>query len=167
MILIGLGGNLESPRFGPPAATQNEALAVLAASGVRIAARSRRYRTAPVPVSEQPWYVNQVARLETDLAPHALLDLLLETERGFGRVRGIRNAARVLDLDLLDYDGMRISSPVLTLPHPRLSERAFVLLPLRDVAPDWRYPVTGATIDALIDALPPGQAIAVDDAVPA
>lgn len=167
MILIGLGGNLESPRFGPPAATQSQALTTLESRRVTVVARSRRYRTAPVPVSDQPWYVNQVARVETDLEPQALLDLLLETERGFGRVRGARNAARILDLDLLDYNSLRISTPSLTLPHPRLSERAFVLLPLRDVAPDWRHPVNGMSVDALISALPADQCIEVDDAVPA
>ncbi|MEK9660249.1 MAG: 2-amino-4-hydroxy-6-hydroxymethyldihydropteridine diphosphokinase [Alphaproteobacteria bacterium] len=163
MILIGLGGNLDSPRFGSPAATQEEALTRLAAGGISVAGRSRRYRTAPVPASDQPWYVNQVVCVESDLTPHALLDLLLETERAIGRLRGVRNAARIVDLDLLDYHGWRISTPTLILPHPRLAERGFVLHPLRDVAPDWYHPVTGTHVDALVDALPSDQTVECDD----
>lgn len=166
MVLIGLGGNLDSPRFGSPAATQDEALARLSQHGVAVVAQSRRYRTAPVPASDQPWYVNQVARLRTDLSPDALLELLLETEREIGRVRSVRNAARILDLDLLDYRGWRISTPNLILPHPRLAERGFVLHPLRDVAPDWCHPVSGAGVASLIAALPASQAVDIDETAP-
>lgn len=156
MILIGLGANLDSPRHGPPAATLEAALAALAAAGVTVAARSRWWRSAPVPVSDQPWFVNGVARLETPLGPADLLALLHRVEAEFGRVRSIPNAPRVLDLDLLDYDGLvRGAAPI--LPHPRLAERAFVLLPLQDVAPGWRHPVSGLGLEALIAALPSGQ----------
>jgi len=80
-------------------------------------------------------------------------------ERRFGRVRRDRNEPRVLDLDLLDYDGLVQRSGAAVLPHPRLHERAFVLLPLRDVAPQWRHPVLGRTVDELVAALPPGQQV--------
>jgi 2-amino-4-hydroxy-6-hydroxymethyldihydropteridine diphosphokinase len=163
MILIALGGNLDSPRHGPLRATLAAALDALDARGVHVVATSRWYRTAPVPVSDQPWFVNAVARVETGLEPAALLALLHDIERDFGRERGARNAARVLDLDLIDHDGRIAEAPALTLPHPRLAERAFVLLPLRDVAPSWCDPRDGRSIDALIAALPPDQTIEVDE----
>jgi len=158
MILLGLGANLEHPRYGAPRDTLEAALAALEAAGVRVRRRSRWFRSAPVPVSDQPWFVNGVAELETDLEPAELLDLLHRIEADFGRARRVRNEARVLDLDLLAYHD-RVSKPGETplLPHPRLAERAFVVLPLRDLAPDWRHPVTGASARALAEALPPGQ----------
>jgi 2-amino-4-hydroxy-6-hydroxymethyldihydropteridine diphosphokinase len=128
--------------------------------------RSRWYRSAPVPPSDQPWYTNGVARIDTDLGPAALLALMLRVEERFGRRRGgggPRFAARVLDLDLLAY-GDRVSGgaggeagPI--LPHPRLHERAFVLLPLAEVAPAWRHPASGRSVAELIRALPPGQQV--------
>jgi 2-amino-4-hydroxy-6-hydroxymethyldihydropteridine diphosphokinase len=156
MIFVGLGANLPSPMLGPPRPVLEAALAALPAQGITVAARSRWYESAPVPVSDQPWYVNGVARVETDLAPAALLAVLHEIERQFGRVRRTVNEARILDLDLLAYDGLVEAGPPV-LPHPRLHERAFVLLPLRDVAPDWRHPVTGATVEDLLRHMPPGQ----------
>jgi 2-amino-4-hydroxy-6-hydroxymethyldihydropteridine diphosphokinase len=162
MILIALGGNLDSPRFGPPRTTLVAALDALAARGIRIVARSRWYRTAPVPAADQPWFVNAVVRVDTALEPSALLAVLHDVERAFGRERGMRNAARILDLDLIDHDGRIVDTPALTLPHPRLADRAFVLLPLRDVAPHWCDPRDGRSIDALIAALPPDQAVEVE-----
>ena len=159
MILLGLGANLPSTTHGQPEATLAAALAELAAEGVAIDRLSPWYRSAPVPAGDQPWYVNGVAAVTTRLAPAELLQLLHRVERRFGRVRRDRNEPRVLDLDLLDYDGLVQPQvgmrPV--LPHPRLQERAFVLLPLRDVAPHWRHPALGRTVDELVTALPPGQ----------
>jgi 2-amino-4-hydroxy-6-hydroxymethyldihydropteridine diphosphokinase len=156
MILVGLGANLPSPA-GPPMATLKAALAAFAASGVTIAARSRWYRTAPVPASDQPWFINGVARVETSLEPLELLKLLQKVERQFGRQRGVRNEARTLDLDIIDYDGRVEERSGLVLPHPRMHERAFVLLPLAEVAPGWRHPKLGETVSALISALPASQ----------
>jgi 2-amino-4-hydroxy-6-hydroxymethyldihydropteridine diphosphokinase len=158
MILIGLGANLPSASHGAPQATLEAALAALAKAGVAVERRSPWYRTAPVPAGDQPWYVNGVAAVATRLGPAELLALLHRIEDRFGRERRTRNEPRVLDLDLLDYDGLvQPGGPGPALPHPRMHERAFVLLPLRDVAPDWRHPVSGATVAALIDRLPPGQ----------
>lgn len=157
MILIGLGANLPSA-LGPPEATLAAALAALEAAGIRILARSRWYRSAPVPASDQPWFVNAVASLATALDPAALLQLLHHIEASFGRERRRRNEARPLDLDLLDYDGLvqdGEGGPI--LPHPRLHQRAFVLLPLAEIAPAWRHPRLGLTVAALIAALPPDQ----------
>ena len=163
MILIALGANLPTARHGPPARGLDAALAALAEAGVRTAARSRWYRSAPLPPAAGPWFVNGVARVETALTPRALMACLLAVEAGFGRRRRAPGAARPLDLDLLDYHGriMRCGAgagkPALTLPHPRLAHRAFVLAPLAEMAPAWRHPETGATAAALLAALPPGQ----------
>ncbi|HWG81142.1 MAG TPA: 2-amino-4-hydroxy-6-hydroxymethyldihydropteridine diphosphokinase [Stellaceae bacterium] len=160
MILLGLGANLPSASHGKPQATLAAALAALAAEGVAVERRSPWYRSAPVPAAEnQPWYVNGVAEVKTALAPEALLALLHRVEQRFGRVRRQRNEPRVLDLDLLDYDGLVQPGDGAVLPHPRLHERAFVLLPLRDVAPGWRHPSLGRGVDELIAALPPGQRV--------
>ena len=154
MILIGLGANLPSPEHGPPRATLAAALDALAVRGAKTVRRSPWYESAPEPPSAQPWYVNAVAEVESALSPQALLAALLDVEAGFGRVRGARNAARTVDLDLLDYRGL-VTGPgeKPELPHPRLHERAFVLLPLRDLAPGWRHPACGSTVERLIEAL--------------
>lgn len=116
--------------------------------------RSRWWTGPPVPPSDQPWYVNGVAAVQTDVPAAELLGLLHRVEAEFGRVRSVPNAARPLDLDLLDYAGRvdPVGPPV--LPHPRLTDRAFVLLPLAEVAPDWRHPASGVPLAALIAALP-------------
>lgn len=155
MILLGLGANLPSA-IGPPVATLDAALDALAAAGVIIRRRSSWYRSAPVPAGDQPWYVNGVVAVETRLGAPALLALLHRVEARFGRIRRERNEPRVVDLDILDYDGeIRAEGPM--LPHPRMHERSFVLLPLREVAPDWRHPISGAALPVLIAALPSDQ----------
>jgi len=157
MILIGLGANLPSPAGGP-VETLKAALHAISGGGARVADLSRFYRSAPVPPSGQPDYVNAVARVETGLDAAELLGLLHRVEAGFGRVRRLRNDARPLDLDLIAYGNeIRTGSP--ELPHPRMADRAFVLLPLADIAPDWRHPVTGTPLADLIARLPEGQDI--------
>ncbi len=157
MILVALGANLPSPRFGDPLGACIAALAALEAAGARPARMSRWYRSAPVPASDQPWFINGVAVLDSDLPPAGILALLHGVERNFGRVRRARNEARVIDLDLLAH-GDRVSRPgeVPVLPHPRLGERAFVVLPLAELVPDWRHPVSGLSARELAARLPPG-----------
>src|SRR5690349_16299872 len=104
MIIIGLGGNLPHPIYGEPRATLTAALAALKRRGARVVARSRFYATEPVPRSDQPRFVNAAVAVETALSPTELLAALHAIEAEFGRIRGARNAARVLDLDLLAYD---------------------------------------------------------------
>jgi 2-amino-4-hydroxy-6-hydroxymethyldihydropteridine diphosphokinase len=153
LILIGLGANLDHPVWGPPRDTLAAALGNLDASGVATLVRSGWYRSAPVPVSDQVWYTNAVAIVATDLDPHGLLALMQRIEDRFGRVRAERNAARVLDLDLLDHGGERISSPELILPHPRMHERRFVLQPLAEIAPQWWHPILGLSAPQLLAEL--------------
>ena len=156
VILLGLGANLDHPKYGSPQQTLQAALDALERAGVVVLARSRWYRSAPVPPSDQPWFVNAVAAVETALPPADLLAKLHEVEAQFGRSRRRRNEARVLDLDLLAFHD-RVSAPgeVPVLPHPRLAERAFVVLPLLEIAPDWRHPVTGQRATELARRLRP------------
>jgi 2-amino-4-hydroxy-6-hydroxymethyldihydropteridine diphosphokinase len=156
MILIGIGSNLPHPPAESPRATVEAAVAALLEIGVRLLARSSWYLSEPVPASDQPWFVNGAAMVASDLAPEALLQILLDLEIRFGRARAARNAARTLDLDLLDYDSRQCESPTLVLPHPRLHERRFVLEPLSEIAPEWRHPRLGLTVARLIDRLPTG-----------
>lgn len=159
MILIGIGGNLASPNFGTPLKTLAAALVALESEGIRVASRSAWYRTEPVPRSDQPWFMNAVASLTTGLAAQDLLAALQVVEGQFGRVRGEQNAARVLDLDLLDYQGQVTETASLVLPHPRLHQRRFVLVPLAEVAPDWRHPLSGLTVEQLLSRLAAKQPI--------
>lgn len=158
MIFIGIGSNLPSETFGAPREVCEAALERLAAGEVSIVKRSPWYESAPVPMSDQPWFVNGVVSVATALRPHALLERLHEIEVAFGRVRRVRNEARILDLDLLAY-GELIIGGVPEVPHPRLHERAFVLLPLRDIASDWLHPVSAKPIEELIAELPEGRII--------
>jgi len=158
MIFIGVGANLPTNLFPSPLETCRAALdAINTLSAVRVMAQSRWFKSAPVPVSEQPWFINGVARLETDLSPIELLRVLHTVEADFGRVRTRRNAPRVLDLDLLAFHALKISNADVEIPHPRLHHRAFVLLPLADLAPDWIHPVTGETLADLVANLPKDQ----------
>lgn len=137
---VALGANLEDPAAQVRAAL--EALAAL--PGVRLIRASSLYRTAPVGVTGQPDYINAVAEVSTDLPPGELLAALFRIEEQFGRERHYRYAPRTLDLDLLLHDELVLHTPDLTLPHPRLHLRAFVLVPLAEIAPDLRLPGRGS-----------------------
>jgi len=152
VILIALGANLPSTA-GPPAATLKSALDRLADQGVKIRSVSSFYESPAWPDPADPKFVNAVAVVETALQPVELLALLHGIETAHGRLRSTVNAPRSLDLDLLDYDGRLISDGVV-LPHPRLAQRAFVLVPLAEIAPAWRHPVTGQSVGELLDGLP-------------
>lgn len=152
VILIALGANVPSS-VGLPAKTLHAALETLAQRNVAVRAVSPFYRSTAWPDPRDPEFVNAVACVETELSPRHLLAVLKDIEREFGRKTAERNAPRALDLDILDFDGRAETGPPI-LPHPRMCERGFVLIPLRDVAPDWTHPVSGVRIDTLIQSLP-------------
>ena len=150
---IALGSNVAG-RFSGPNVAVEAAVRALEGSDIRVIDRSRLYRSAAWPDPADPEFVNAVAAVETGLPPSALLARLHALEAEFGRVRRQPNAPRALDLDIVDYAGL-VSGPGESpiLPHPRMAGRAFVLLPLAEVAPDWRHPATGTAIADLIRAL--------------
>ncbi|MGX6647679.1 2-amino-4-hydroxy-6-hydroxymethyldihydropteridine diphosphokinase [Maricaulaceae bacterium MS644] len=154
-IYIALGAN-QAYRGAAPLENLNSALAALVSQGVDIIAASRPWRTPAWPDPSDPPFVNGAVQVRTDLDPAALMNVLHGVETRFGRIRGRRNAPRSIDLDLIDYRGQAAAGegggPI--LPHPRAVQRAFVLLPLREIAPRWRDPVTGANVDQLVAALP-------------
>ena len=155
-IYIGLGANLEGPA-GPPQTTLELALERFPDYGLRLLKRSRWYLSDAVPDPSDPQFTNGVVQISTNLAAPEVLDQLQSLEQDFGRTRGRRWAPRILDLDLLDYDGQCLDADgpeAIELPHPRLHERAFVLLPLCEIAPEWRHPRLLRSIDALINDLP-------------
>lgn len=112
---------------------------------------SSLYRTKPVGVTGQNWYINAAAVFKTPLEPLQLLELALEVEHRFGRVRTVHWGPRTLDLDILFYDDLVMDIPGLRAPHPLLHERLFVLAPLAEIEPDWVHPVSGLSIAALLE----------------
>jgi 2-amino-4-hydroxy-6-hydroxymethyldihydropteridine diphosphokinase len=130
-------------------------------SGLRIVAVSRWYRTRPVPPSAQPLYVNGVVRLEGSIDPADLLRRLQAIELAAGRSRGEPNAARTLDLDIIDLNAILRDTPDPVLPHPRAHQRCFVLVPLTDVAPDWQHPRLHRSVENMLRALPTEEILAI------
>jgi 2-amino-4-hydroxy-6-hydroxymethyldihydropteridine diphosphokinase len=157
VVFLGIGGNLPSPTIGSPLSVMAAALRALPSVGIVVRRRSRWYRSAAVPPSHQPTFINGVLDVQTPLNAEALLEELHRVEAEFGRVRRVPNAARVLDLDLLVFGRMIVSDADLRLPHPRMHLRAFVLKPLAELAPDWRHPRLGLSVREMVEALPAGQ----------
>ena len=156
--LVAIGANLPGPDGASALETCRRAAEALRhLPGLRLAALSAWYRTAPVPPSGQPDYVNGVARLEGWADPAAMLAALQHIEQAHGRQRGVADAARTLDLDLIALGGLVRSAPDLVLPHPRTHLRRFVLAPLCDVAADWVHPVLGRSAAELLAGLAPAE----------
>ncbi|MEL6677340.1 MAG: 2-amino-4-hydroxy-6-hydroxymethyldihydropteridine diphosphokinase [Pseudomonadota bacterium] len=184
-VLVGYGANLPSD-LGSPLETLSAGLAALDEAGLRVVARSRWYRTAAFPPGSGPDFVNGACALETALSPKEILHTLHSVEAELGRERRKRWGPRVCDFDLLavgdavlpDAEGVgrwmsldpleagnRPAPSDLVLPHPRMTERAFVLAPLMDIAPDWRHPLTGQTVQDHFAALPEADRADVEEIV--
>jgi 2-amino-4-hydroxy-6-hydroxymethyldihydropteridine diphosphokinase len=163
---IALGANLPGPA-GSPESTVAAAAERLASLG-RITARSSLYSTAPVGIADQPRFLNAVIALETRLAPRDLLNALLAIERSFGRDRtaSVPGGPRILDLDILFYDGITLSEHGLEIPHPRLAQRAFVLIPLNEIDSQLRDPRTGRTVSQLLARLSSGRTQLTQEVAP-
>ena len=152
-VYLSLGSNL-----GDRSANLHTALTLLGSLG-KIVAVSSLYETEPVELTAQPWFVNCAAKLETEKMPKQLMKGILDLEREMGRKRQQKKGPRNIDIDILLFGTSVIDTPGLTVPHPGLHERRFVLEPLTEIAPEARHPVFKRTIRELRDALPPGQAV--------
>jgi len=148
-IYLGLGSNL-----GDRAANLEQAVAALAAAGVRTVKRSSLYATEPLGFGPQNWFLNCVVEGSTELMPRQLLRATQQVERGLGRRRLVRNGPRVVDIDILFYGANVVSMSDLEIPHPRIAERRFVLIPLREIAQSLRHPTLRCTIAELLAATP-------------
>lgn len=142
--VLGLGSNI-----GDRVGNIEDAIARLTADGVvKLVARSRYYRTAPWGVTDQDWFVNACIAIKADVSARELLARCQAVENGMARVRTQRWGPRNIDVDILTFRDQKIGEPDLVVPHPRIAERAFVLVPLKDVAPDVR--IDGASIDEML-----------------
>jgi 2-amino-4-hydroxy-6-hydroxymethyldihydropteridine diphosphokinase len=146
---LSLGSNL-----GDREALLNQAIERLQAAGVRTVRRSTIHETEPQDYRDQPWFLNMAVEVETDLAPLALLATIQQIEAEMGRQRTVPKGPRTIDIDILFYANLIIATPELEVPHPRLTERRFVLDPLSEIAPDLRHPVTGQSVREAQAALP-------------
>jgi 2-amino-4-hydroxy-6-hydroxymethyldihydropteridine diphosphokinase len=152
-ILLGLGSNV-----GRPLDHLREA--VFRLHEICLVSRvSSIYRTEPVGNADQDWFLNCAVLAETSLNPHELLDRLLRIEKAMGRVRTVRNGPRIIDIDILLADERRISDAALTVPHPRMHERAFALYPSAEIAPRMRHPALEATLEELLSRLVPAEKV--------
>ena len=168
-VLVGIGANLPDASGRDALGTCRWAAARLAElPGLRLAGLSRWFRTRPVPVSDQPDYVNGVAQLSGAVAdPVTLLLALQAIEAAAGRVRSVPNAARTLDLDIVAIDSLVRRAPDPVVPHPRMHERTFVLAPLCDLMPGWRHPLLGMTAAELLGRVSPEGGGSAEGAAPA
>jgi len=153
LVYLSLGSNV-----GDREAHLRDAIVRLRTAG-RVVAASSFYETEPVEFIQQPWFLNCVAALETNQTPRQLMTSLLGIEQEMGRTRVRKKGPRTIDIDILLFDNEQIVSQELTIPHPAMPQRRFVLEPLAELAPEAVHPVLQKTVRELLDALPPGQAV--------
>ncbi len=153
LVYLSLGSNV-----GDREAQLRDAVARLGAAG-RVVALSSVYETEPVELTGQPWFLNCAVALETEKSPEELMTAILDIEQEMGRRRVLRKGPRSIDIDILLFGGTIMDSTELTIPHPAMHQRRFVLEPLAEIAPELQHPVLKKTIRELLDALPPGQAV--------
>jgi 2-amino-4-hydroxy-6-hydroxymethyldihydropteridine diphosphokinase len=153
LVYLSLGSNL-----GDRQVQLQDALAKLAAVG-RVVATSSFYETEPVEFTQQPWFLNCAIALETNKTPEQLMAAILRIEEEMGRRRVQKKGPRAIDIDILLFDNTIVDSKELTIPHPAMHQRRFVLEPLAEIAPELLHPVLKKTIGELLDSLPPGQVV--------
>ena len=149
-IYLSLGSNI-----GDREANLRRAVEQLASQDMRVLHTSRIYETEPVDYVDQAWFLNQVVEAETALFPMQLLTRVGRVERELGRKRTVRKGPRTIDIDILFYGAVVVETTRLEIPHPRIAERRFVLVPLAELAPDLRHPVTHRTIRQMLESAPP------------
>ena len=153
-VYLALGSNL-----GDRQANIESALKLLDERSVRVRRVSSLYRTEPIGYIAQPWFVNCAAEVATDLMPLQLLRRCQAIQREMGRRPGPRNGPRLIDIDILLYENVVMQSPEVTIPHPRMAERRFVLVPLSEIAADAEHPVTRQTVREMLGSAPPAAVV--------
>ena len=152
MILIAFGSNLESKAYGSPLNNCKQGIKLIK-KNFFVSKVSRLYETEPIPKSNQSWYINGVLEIFSPLKPHDILKKLLFLERLLGRKRKFKNEPRIIDFDLLCYGNIIFNNSKITIPHPRIHKRSFVLKPICDINPNWEHPVLKKKANVLLKKL--------------
>ena len=162
MILVAIGSNLNSDLYGSPYNNCIEVIKFLEKYFL-VSSVSKFYETEPMPKSDQPWYVNCVICIKTDLKPLEILSKMLHLEIKFGRIRKFKNEPRIIDLDLLSYNDIILNDNELILPHPRMHLRRFVMQPICDLDPEWVHPVIKKKSKSLLKSLAKQKIFYIND----
>jgi 2-amino-4-hydroxy-6-hydroxymethyldihydropteridine diphosphokinase len=150
MIIIAIGSNLISSKYKSSIDACEASIDMMLDHKITLVDKSSWYISEPIPVSSQPNFINGVILINTILNSHDLLIKLKAIETQMGRIRSTKNANRIIDLDIISYNDEITETNLLTLPHPRLADRAFVLMPISELVPDWRHPLTNISINTML-----------------